>query len=170
MTGCPIEQPSFSSLYEALSALDLARVARRSRCDVEDIRQEARVICWEIATNQSTFDPEKGSAKQFIMGKLWHMADHENFQGHQEANETTDFLAENLLDQSPSPLEMLLAKESERLGQRTLDTNKLTANMTLEQYMWFSGLPYTAIEKVTGISRSTAFRAIKKAFKPEEIK
>jgi hypothetical protein len=155
---------SYSELYKLLTQNDLARVARKARMDVEDVRQEARLLCWSMATGQSTYNEQKGTPKQYIMGCLWGLAEHEHFHAHQEASEATDYLMESLEDEGSNPLEKILAAEEIRAGRHMPDVSHFTSSMTLEEILWFSGMPYAAISEFTGVGKTTAFKRISKKF------
>lgn len=161
---------SYSELYKLLSQKDLSRVARKARVDVDDVRQEARLLCWSMATGQSTFDESKGSPRQYIMGCLWGLAEHEHFHAHQAASEATDFLLDALEDEGSNPLEKLLEKEAIKAGRHLPDTFQFTAKMSLEETLWFSGIPFAAISEFTGIGKTTLHKRITKKFQPKELK
>ncbi|MBU3640962.1 hypothetical protein [Polynucleobacter sp. Fuers-14] len=160
----------YLELYQSLSQLDLSRVARKARTDIDDVRQEARLLCWSIASGTSSFCREKGSQKQYIMGCLWGLAKHEHFQSQQAANETTDFILETLEDVSPTPLEKLLELEDIKAGCYLPETAQLTANMSLEESLWFSGMSFAAISKYTGIGKTTLHKRITQKFQPKGLK
>ena len=155
---------NYSELYKLLTQADLSRVARKARMDVEDVRQEARLLCWSMATGQSTYNELKGTPKQYIMGCLWGLAEHEHFHAHQEASEATDFLMETLEDEGSNPLEKILAAEEIKAGRHMPDASHFTPSMTLEEMLWFSGMPYTSISEFTGVGKTTAFKRISKKF------
>ncbi|MBU3595111.1 hypothetical protein ICN10_01700 [Polynucleobacter sp. 86C-FISCH] len=154
----------YSELYKLLTQTDLARVARKARMDIDDVRQEARLLCWSMATGQSTYNEQKGTPKQYIMGCLWGLADHEHFHAHQEANEATDHLMEIMEDEGSNPLEKLLEDEKLKTGHYLPDSTQFTAAMTLEEMLWFSGASYAAISEFTGIGKTTVFKRISKKF------
>ena len=60
-----------ASLFMQLDACELISVARNSILSVEDVQQEARLICWTVAIGESDFDPARGSVRQYVMGRLW---------------------------------------------------------------------------------------------------
>lgn len=155
---------NYSELYKLLTQADLSRVARKARMDVEDVRQEARLLCWSMATGQSTYNDQKGAPKQYIMGCLWGLAEHEHFHAHQEASEATDYLMETLEDEGSNPLEKILAAEEIKAGRHMPDASHFTPSMTLEEMLWFSGMPYTSISEFTGVGKTTAFKRISKKF------
>jgi DNA-directed RNA polymerase specialized sigma24 family protein len=164
MKSAQIISYGYSELYKLLTQNDLARVARKARMDVEDVRQEARLLCWSMATGQSTYKEQKGTPKQYIMGCLWGLAEHEHFHAHQEATEATDYLMEALEDEGSNPLEKLLALEEIKAGRHMPDATQFTFNMTLEETLWFSGMSYAAISEFTGVGKTTAFKRISKKF------
>lgn len=161
---------SYSELYKLLSQKDLSRVARKARVDLEDVRQEAQLLCWSMATGQSSFNASKGTPRQYIMGCLWGLAEHEHFHAHQEATEATDFLLDSLEDEGSNPLEKLLEVEDVKAGRHMPDTNLLTKNMALEEMLWFSGLPFATISNFTGIGKTTLHKRITKKFQTKGLK
>jgi hypothetical protein len=64
----------YRELYCTLSQGELKSVAMRARLTIEDIRQEARLWCWQIARGESAYDSNRGSVRQFVMAKLWGLA------------------------------------------------------------------------------------------------
>ncbi|MGA7181395.1 MAG: hypothetical protein WBX11_17670 [Thiobacillaceae bacterium] len=64
---------TMESLYASLDQAELRNVANCSSLLIEDVRQEARLLCWCIASGQCDFDPAKGSPRQYVMGHLWGM-------------------------------------------------------------------------------------------------
>jgi hypothetical protein len=72
MAGC-MTMATMESLYASLDQAELRNVANCSSLLIEDVRQEARLLCWCIASGQCDFDPAKGSPRQYVMGHLWGM-------------------------------------------------------------------------------------------------
>ena len=155
---------SYEGLYQLLAQKDLTRVARKARVDIEDICQEARLLCWSMAAGQSAYSEKKGTPKQYIMGCLWGLAEHEHFHAHQEASEATDCLMEILEDEGANPLERLLIVERVRAGHHMPDIHHFTSGMSLEEILWFSGVSYAAISNFTGAGKTAIFKRISSKF------
>ncbi|MEJ2673873.1 MAG: hypothetical protein P8011_01560 [Acidihalobacter sp.] len=68
---CQDRNTAAAQLYAQLDESELASVARKSILALDDIKQEARLICWSIGLGQSDFDPSQGSVRQYVMGRLW---------------------------------------------------------------------------------------------------
>ena len=64
----------YRELYRTLSQAELKSVASRARLTLEDVRQEARLWCWQIAQGASDYDVGRGTVRQFLMAKLWGLA------------------------------------------------------------------------------------------------
>lgn len=65
---------NYRELYAALSQHELRNVAARARLSVEDVRQEAWLCCWQIASGRSDYEAGRGSVRQYLMAKLWGLA------------------------------------------------------------------------------------------------
>ncbi|HVB78322.1 MAG TPA: hypothetical protein VNE82_00050 [Candidatus Binataceae bacterium] len=65
---------NYRELYAALSQHELRNVAARARLSVEDVRQEAWLCCWQIASGRSDYDARRGTVRQYLMAKLWGFA------------------------------------------------------------------------------------------------
>ena len=59
------------ALYASLDQSELRSVAACCSLSIEDVRQEAQLLCWCIASDQCDFDPALGTPRQYIMGRLW---------------------------------------------------------------------------------------------------
>ena len=68
---------NYRELYVLLSQHELRNVAARARLSVEDVRQEAWLCCWQIASGRSNYDARRGSVRQYLMAKLWGLATRE---------------------------------------------------------------------------------------------
>ncbi|MGA7181580.1 MAG: hypothetical protein WBX11_18630 [Thiobacillaceae bacterium] len=64
---------TMEALYAGLDQGELRSVAGCCSLSIEDVRQEARLLCWCIASGQCDFDPARGSPRQYVMGHLWGM-------------------------------------------------------------------------------------------------
>ena len=62
---------TMETLYADLDQNDLRNVAGCCSLSIEDVRQEARLLCWSIASGQCDFDPAPGTPRQYVMGRLW---------------------------------------------------------------------------------------------------
>jgi hypothetical protein len=61
------------ALYAGLDQDELRSVAGCCSLSIEDVRQEARLLCWCIVSAQCSYDPLLGSPRQYVMGRLWGM-------------------------------------------------------------------------------------------------
>ena len=105
------------TLFQSLDGEGLQRVARSARTDIEDVHQQALMICAEIAARQSTFDPLLGTLEQFVFGKLWGFAERESQFRSDNSVEDEEPEGGHLSaarDEDANPLSILLAREAER--------------------------------------------------------
>lgn len=105
------------TLFQSLDEEGLARIARSARTDIEDVRQQALMICAEIAAGQSTFDPHLGTLEQFVFGKLWGFAERESLFRSDNSAEDEEPEGNHLSaarDEDANPLSILLAREAAR--------------------------------------------------------
>lgn len=79
-------------IFNALDQEGLQKVAKSARTDIEDVQQQALMICAEIAAGKSTFNPALGSIEQYVYSKLWGFAARESL-----------FRSENRADDDDSP-------------------------------------------------------------------
>ncbi|MGA7180996.1 MAG: hypothetical protein WBX11_15630 [Thiobacillaceae bacterium] len=64
---------AMQALYADLDQNELRNVAGCCSLSIEDVRQEARLLCWSIVSDQCDFDPARGTPRQYVMGRLWRM-------------------------------------------------------------------------------------------------
>jgi len=110
------------TLFQLLDAEGLQRVARSARTDIEDVHQQALMICAEIAAGQSTFDPRLGTIEQFVFGKLWGFAERESQFRSDNCAEDEEPEGSHLSaarDEDANPLSILLAREEAREAEQT---------------------------------------------------
>lgn len=110
------------ALFQSLDEEGLARVARSAKTDLEDVHQQALMICAEIAAGQSTFDPLLGTLEQFVFAKLWGFAERESLFRSDNSTEDEESGAGNGLsatfDEDANPLSILLAREEAREAEQ----------------------------------------------------
>ncbi len=114
------------ALFQSLDEAGLQRVANHAMTDIEDVHQQALMICAEIAAGQSTFDPRLGTLEQFVFGKLWGFADRESQfrsdnSGEDEGpddNLRSMVCDENANPENANPLSILLAREEEQKNEQ----------------------------------------------------
>ncbi|MDA8257915.1 MAG: hypothetical protein M0Z99_20205 [Betaproteobacteria bacterium] len=105
------------ALFQSLDEEGLQRVASSARTDLEDVHQQALMICAEIAAGQSTFDPLVGTLEQFVFGKLWGFAERESQFRSDNSIEDEEQEGSHLSaarDEDANPLSILLAREEAR--------------------------------------------------------
>jgi len=112
---------NYRELYAALSQHELRNVAARARLSVEDVRQEALLCCWQIASGRSDYDSRRGSVRQYLMAKLWGFATREtelptvSLSGTDEDDGDGAPRARNLdAHASPSVLDAIIGREDRR--------------------------------------------------------
>jgi hypothetical protein len=65
---------NYRELYAALSQPELRSVAARARLTVADVRPEALLCCWQVASGRSDYEARRGTVRQYVMAKLWGLA------------------------------------------------------------------------------------------------
>ncbi len=98
---------------------------------LEDVRQEALLICLEIAAGESDYDPEQGTYPQYVMGRLWGMTlrwqNPVMARGHggDEKDSDPEWFLQELIQRNPhfdgeaaDPLEILSRAEEEQERDR----------------------------------------------------
>lgn len=65
---------TYQELYAVLSQCELRNVASRAHLSLADVRQEALLRCWQIASGRSEYRADCGSVRQYVMGQLWGLA------------------------------------------------------------------------------------------------
>lgn len=65
---------NYRDLYATLSQPELCSVAARARLTVADVRQEALLWCWQVASGRSDYDARRGIVRRYVMAKLWGLA------------------------------------------------------------------------------------------------
>ncbi len=136
------------AMYDGLDQGELRAVAGTCSLTIEDVRQEARLLCWTIASGQSDYDPKQGSIRQYVMGRLWGMAlrwqcpvalgdNGADGAGRMAAGDGMRDHA--LLERSPyyqdpdDPLEVLLALEEDEAGRVSSGERKQRLLAMLDQ-------------------------------------
>jgi len=60
-----------AELYLTLDPRELAAVVASCSLGIEDVRQEAWLLCLAVASGQSGYRSALGSVRQYVMGQLW---------------------------------------------------------------------------------------------------
>lgn len=144
---------NYREIYAALSEHELRNVAARARLTLEDIRQEAMLCCWQIASDRSDYDSNRGSVRQYIMAKLWGLAARETELptvqgGGMDDNGEGAFIARwtDAEHVSPSVLDILIGEEERQEVGRWLLAAQRTARRR------YVGVSSTAVLMEHGIS------------------
>lgn len=133
----------YHELYASLSQRELGAVALRARLSVEDIRQEALLCCWQIACGRSDYDARCGSARRYIMGKLWGLVARESELLTVALVDSEDVLGEYA---APSILDRLVECEQ----RASLD--RQAAEVLSDALGRYAGVSSTAVLMELGIS------------------
>lgn len=154
----------YSDLYALLSQAELQSVAKTMRCEIADVRQDAMLLCWLIATEQSKFDASKGSVRQYIMGHMWRDAERKVWQGgHRVDQDDYEVLSENLIDESADPAQQLMQLE-ELIGFEVEALTPQIRNLNFEEFLYLSGADLRQIEALSGTPKSTVHRKLSARF------
>ena len=118
-------------LYRTLDPRELAAVVASCSLGMEDVRQEAWLLCLAVASGQSDYRSALGSVRQYVMGRLWGLTMRWQVPllfGHGGDPEDEEFHAPGdapweraLVERSPyaadpeaaDPLQILVAREEE---------------------------------------------------------
>jgi len=90
---------NYRELYASLSQLELRNVAARARLSVADVRQEALLWCWQVASGRSDYDVRQGTVRRYIMARLWGLAARETeLPLAAEARQATSSILDDLIE------------------------------------------------------------------------
>lgn len=171
--------------YEGLDPRELAAVAGSCSLSLEDVRQEAWLLCLMITQGCSTHDPSLGSIRQYIMGHLWALT--LRWQAPVRLGRGQDGNAEEphapgdaaweraLLARSPympdpeaaDPLQVLLAREADQIYEVTcreiLDHRVATGALTRGERTFLelilAGAPAEELSELYGLTpRAVRYR------------
>lgn len=164
----------YDDLYAQLSQDDLIRVAACCSLSVEDVRQEARLICLEIATGDSDYDPLLGSVPQYVLGKLWGMTLRwqnpvlGSWEKEEDVGADEGLLLQQLMDtvpwydsQADDPLQQLTAMEEDEAGhaRRKAILDALEPGKRTFVGLLLQGLPLESVAEIYGITpRAVRYR------------
>ncbi|MHB8550714.1 MAG: hypothetical protein ACYDB8_07060 [Acidiferrobacterales bacterium] len=65
------EAQTAEELYRTLDPRELVAVVSSCSLGLEDVRQEAWLLCLAVASGQSAYRSTLGSVRQYVMGRLW---------------------------------------------------------------------------------------------------
>jgi hypothetical protein len=156
---------AMETLYAGLDAGELRSVAACCSLSIEDVRQEAQLLCWCIASGQCDFDPAQGTPRQYIMGRLWgltlrYQVSLSLTHSHdEESPEVESPWARELLLSSPhvqeplDPLTELVAREDEREkeDQIKIRKQKLMAGLNARDRTFAEMLLAAPIDQVAAL-------------------
>ena len=148
----------------------------------DDLRQEFRIVCWEIASGIGDFDPSKGSIQKYFIGRIRIIlcAKNEVFlnlgindkQNDEQCNLIDQFISEkSILDslvehEEQLEEEMRIQEEKETLEKLRALRDYLSMSQSSKpdwiRRLWHQGLTQKQIADIGGISQSTVSRSLKK--------
>jgi len=179
------EAKTANEFYQGLDQRELAAVAGSCSLSVEDVQQEARLLCLMIAAGRSDHDPAVGPVRQYVMGRLWGMTlrwqapvllGHGEGGDGEEPHSPGDAPWERaLFERSPytpdpgaaDPLQVLLAREHEReyraaCGRalaKWVEMERLTAGERTFLDLIIAGAPVEEIAALYGLTpRAVRYR------------
>lgn len=164
----------YNKLYLQLNQNDLARVAACCSLSVEDVRQEARLICLEIAADESDYDPAQGTVPQYVLGKLWGMTLRwqnpvlGSWEKEEDVGADDGLLLQQLIETVPwydsqanDPLQQLADTEEEEAGQvrRKAILDALEPGKRTFVGLLMQGLPLESVAEIYGMTpRAVRYR------------
>ena len=113
--------PDAITIFQSIDQDGLQKVARSARIDIEDVRQQALMICAEIAAGQSTYVSTLGSIDQYIYGKLWGFASRESLfrsENLAEDDAPESYCLSTGISEDSDPLLILVTREEEREAEQ----------------------------------------------------
>ena len=151
---------NYRELYAALSQHELQNVAARARLSIEDVRQEALLRSWQIASGQSDYQPHRGSVRQYIMAKLWGLAARETELLTVTLDRTDDdgeggprARWANAQGASPSVLDALIARDEQDDVDRRLEAaRRAYAGVSSTVVLMDQGISSGRIATLTGVT------------------
>ena len=156
-------QELFSGLYQGY----LRKLAQRTKMSLEDVEQEARLLCWSVVVGKSTFDPERGSAIAYVISYLDKWAANESCRSYlgddSKDQEVVEYLIESAEAEGANPLEAMMAKELE--ARKSAVATAMRKKLSLEEALWFKGMSFRDISEVTGAGKSQVHSRITTKFK-----
>ncbi|SCC93126.1 hypothetical protein THIX_30354 [Thiomonas sp. X19] len=165
-----------AAIYADLSQHELHNVAARARLPVDDIRQEAQLLCWVIASGHSDYDSRLGSTRGYIMGRLWKLALREALAPHavdfgpDEEDEHGEGAVLGAVDRlaSPSVLEALIEAEDQRALEaaaeaRDRQRRKTAADLPTTLLLAQRGVSHGTIAALTGVTRQAVRQKLARA-------
>ncbi len=164
----------YNKLYLQLNQNDLARVAACCSLSVEDVRQEARLICLEIAADESDYDPAQGTVPQYVLGKLWGMTLRwqnpvlGSWEKEEDVGADDGLLLQQFMETVPwydsqanDPLQQLADTEEEEAGQvrRKVILDALEPGKRTFVGLIMQGLPLESVAEIYGMTpRAVRYR------------
>ena len=164
----------YSELYLQINQDDLTRVAACCSLSVEDVRQEARLICLEMAAGESDYDTAQGTVPQYVLGKLWGMTLRwQNpvlgiWEKEEDVGADEGLLLQQLMETVPwydsqanDPLQQLTDFEEEEAGQaqRKAILDALEPGKRTFVGLIMQGLPLESVAEIYGMTpRAVRYR------------
>lgn len=153
----------YQELYAALSQPELHSVAARARLTVADVRQEALLWCWQVASGRSDYDARRGTVRQYVMAKLWGLAVRETelpTVGSAEAYEDDCDIAHRLVGTryaSESMLEEIIGREERQEADRRVaatqrDSRRRYAGLSSIGVLMDEGISSVRIAALIGVT------------------
>ncbi|MGO9443924.1 MAG: hypothetical protein ACLPXB_04010 [Thiobacillaceae bacterium] len=154
------------ALYADLDQSELKSVAQCCSLSIDDVRQEARLLCWSIASGQCDFDPVRGTPRRYVMGRLWGMTQRYQVSlrldslGHDDASPSLDtpwvrdrLLASPHAQEPVDPLNALLEREetTEQVRLKSSRKQEVLAQLTTRDRTLAELLLSVPIEQVADL-------------------
>jgi len=162
-------------LFASLSSGYMNKVAVYLGWSLDDLKQEWRLLCWEVESGLAGFDAAKGDLPGYFIGRLQkklHRSLFLNFALSVDGDEKRDdarSLEINKHAASPSVLEQMVDDEAQRAAQAEDDFHHLPISLNHHASdhspkpswilkLWQQGLTQSQIASVGGVSQSSVSR------------
>ncbi len=158
---------SYQELVDSLYQGYLRKLAQRTKLALEDVEQEARLLCWSVVVGKTTYDPSRGSAIAYVISYLDKWAANQACQSYlvddSKDQEVIEYLIDSAEADGANPLDVLMSQELEI--RKSAVARAMRKKLSLEDALWLKGMSYRDISQITGAGKSQVHSRISSKFK-----
>lgn len=166
-TNWILKMISYQELVSGLYQGYLQKLAQKTKMALEDVEQEARLLCWSVVVGKTSFDATRGSAIAYVICYLDKWADGQACQAYlvddSKEREVVDYLIDSAEAEGANPLDALMTKELE--AKKSAVAVAMRRKLSLEETLWLKGMSYRDIAQVSGAGKSQVHSRIATKFK-----